>query len=117
MSVLIIGGDKVHAVSNIIKEFGIEKIAHWTARNLKRGRKKNKPIPSHIQLVVMLTSFLNHNAMKHYRSEAKSKKIPVVYTKSASCLKEELGLAITKYDADSLICQACENYIECKKKA
>ena len=116
MSVLILGGDKVDTIGSIIQEFGIEQIVHWTARNLKRGRKKNRPLPSHIRLLVMLTSFLNHNAMKHYRSEAKSKKIPVVYIKSASCLKEELTRAVAAFDPDSPICRACEHYVNCERK-
>ena len=69
MSVLILGGDRIDPIRKILMELGVSDIIHWTARNQKNGRKKDKVIPLKVNMVLMLTNFLNHNAMKHYRSE------------------------------------------------
>lgn len=114
MSVLIIGGDKIAPITGMLHDFGVKQIVHWTARNQKRGRKKDKPIPIDIKIVVMLTNFLNHNAMKHYRAEAKAKSIPIVYsTRSTECLKKEFVDVLTQLDKDSHICKECEHYLSC----
>lgn len=117
MSVLILGGDKIDPIRKILMELGVSDIIHWTARNQKNGRKKDKVIPSKVNLVVMLTNFLNHNAMKHYRSEAKSKDLPIVYsTRNVECVKEAFIKTLSELDQNSEICKQCENYTQCYKK-
>jgi hypothetical protein len=117
MSVLILGGDRITPLKEMLGDFGIERIIHWTARNQKRGRKQDKPIPIDVKIVVMLTNFLNHNSMKHYRAEAKSKDIPIVYsTRHVECLREEFISVLNKLDRDSEICKACEHYLSCYQK-
>lgn len=114
MSVLILGGDRINPIREVLCDFGVEHIIHWTARNQKRGRKKDKPIPTDVNIVVMLTNFLNHNSMKHYRAEAKSKDIPIVYsTRNVECLRQEFINVLSKLDSDSEICKECEHYLRC----
>lgn len=117
MSVLILGGDKIDPIRKVLMDLGVENIIHWTARNQKNGRKKNKVIPSKVNMVVMLTNFLNHNAMKHYRSEAKSKDLPIVYsTRNVDCVKSEFIKVVSELDKDSAICKQCESYLDCYKQ-
>jgi len=114
MSVLVLGGDKIDSIRRALVTLGADNIIHWPARNLKNGRKKGKPIPSGVNMVVMLTNFLNHNAMKHYRNEAKAKELPIVYsTRNVECIKSEFIKAVSKLDKNSEICKQCENYIGC----
>ncbi len=117
MSILILGGDKIDPIRKLLMTLGVDDIIHWTARNQKNGRKKDKPIPSGVDMVVMLTNFLNHNAMKHYRSEAKAKGLPIVYGKrNIECIKSEFVKVINSLDKDSEICKQCENYTKCYQK-
>jgi len=114
MSMLILGGDKIDPIRKILAELGVVDIIHWTARNQKNGRKKDKVIPSKVNMVLMLTNFLNHNAMKHYRNEAKSKKLPIVYaTRNVDCVKEAFIKTISELDKDSELCKQCEHFIQC----
>ncbi len=88
MSVLIIGGDKITQISSTLKSVGVTNITHWDAR--KKASACKKIIPQDTQCVIMLTSFLNHNAMKHFKVESKKRKLPLICTKhSASCVYEE----------------------------
>lgn len=83
MSVLVIGGDKIDTIkSMLLGTFGVLDVVHWDAR--KKSSACKKIIPKEINCVVMLTSFLNHNAMKHFRDEAKKRELPLVCTKHSS---------------------------------
>ncbi len=114
MSILILGGDKIDPIRKILMELGISDIIHWTARNQKNGRKKDKVIPSKVNIVLMLTNFLNHNAMKHYRSEAKAKDLPIVYsTRNVECVKEAFIKTLSELDQNSEICKQCEHHTRC----
>ena len=116
MSLLILGGDKINPILNMLQELGVSDIIHWTARNQKNGRKKAKKIPTKVDMVLMLTNFLNHNAMLHYRAEAKSKDLPIVYsTRNVDCVKSEFMKMIATLDSDSAICKACKEYQKCYK--
>ena len=117
MSLLILGGDKINPILNVLEELGISDVVHWTARNQKNGRKKAKKIPSKIDMVLMLTNFLNHNAMLHYRAEAKSKDLPIVYsTRNVDCVKSAFVQMFSKLDEDSKTCNDCYEYDNCYTK-
>jgi len=114
MSLLILGGDRINPILNILEELGVTNVIHWTARNQKNGRKKAKKIPTKVDMVLMLTNFLNHNAMLHYRAEAKSKDLPIVYsTRNVDCVKNAFIQALATLDSDSKLCKACNEYQHC----
>lgn len=99
MSVLIIGGDKIDTIRSILDSLGKFSITHWDTR--KKSSACRKEIPQDTDYILMLTDFLNHNAMYKYRKEAKKKDIPVICTKrSASSVYCE----VCKF----LKCQSCE---------
>ncbi len=88
MCALIIGGDRVNALTKVLENLGITKTNHWNARN-KSGTCK-KTIPQETECIIMLTSFLNHSVMKYFKNEAKKRNLPVICSRhSASCLAKE----------------------------
>jgi len=114
MSVLILGGDKIDPIREVLYDMGVKSIIHWTARNQKNRCKKDRPIPISVEIVLMLTNFLNHNAMKHYRAEAKSKGLPIVYsTRNVQCVKDEFGRTLAELGRDSKVCRSCEQFDKC----
>lgn len=109
MSVLLIGGDKVSQISNLLKNLGVEKVTHWDAR--KKSSICKKIIPCDTNCVIMLTSYLNHNAMKHFKVEAKKRELPVVCARSnASCVYQEYVKIMGIND-----CKECYAYENCYK--
>lgn len=114
MSLLILGGDRINPILNLLEEFGINDVIHWTARNQKNGRKKAKTIPTKVNIVLMLTNFLNHNAMLHYRAEAKAKGLTIVYsTRNVDCVKSAFVQAFATLNSESKTCNRCEEYQRC----
>lgn len=71
MSVLIIGGDQISQITSMLETLGAKTINHWDAR--KKSSAPKKKVPLNTDCIVMLTSFLNHNTMLKYKSEAKRK--------------------------------------------
>ncbi|MDR1976359.1 MAG: DUF2325 domain-containing protein [Campylobacteraceae bacterium] len=88
MSVLVIGADEINPIRAVLNDLGADEVVHWDAR--KKSSVNRKIIPQNTQCIVMLTSFLNHNTMKLFKSEAKKRNIPVVCAKrSVSCVYSE----------------------------
>lgn len=92
MSVLVIGGDKIDSISSVLQDFSFKKITHWDARNPSITKKE---IPQDVQLVIMLTNFLNHNAMNKFKNEAKRKAIEFICAKRSE---------------SSVFCELCKRY-------
>lgn len=106
MNVLIIGGDKISQITEMLKLVGVESIKHWDARKKASATKKSVPLDTNC--IVLLTSFLNHNAMYKYKNEAKRRNIPVVCAKrSVACVYEEytkiMGIKNCEYCLDKYI--------------
>lgn len=88
MSILVIGGDKITPIVNMLENLGAKNINHWDAR--KKSSAPKKKVPQDTDCIVMLTSFLNHNTMLKYKNEAKRKNIPFICAKrSLSCVYDE----------------------------
>ncbi len=108
MSILIIGGDNINKISDVLKSLGASKIKHWDARN--KASVCRKAIPVDTNCVVMLTSFLNHNAMKHFKIEAKKRNLPLICSKkSVNCIYDEYVKIMNITD-----CADCYASQECK---
>jgi hypothetical protein len=117
MSILILGGDNIDPIRKVLMSLGVTNIIHWTERRKKRNRQKDRALPSQIDMVVMLTNFLNHTSMKYYKAQAKAKGLPVVYgTRNVECVKSAFIQAVHNLDKDSPLCKQCENYIKCYQK-
>jgi len=108
MSILVIGGDKISSIAQMLQGLGAKKINHWDAR--KKSSAPKKKIPMDTDCIVMLTSFLNHNTMLKYKNEAKKKAIPFICAKrSVNCVYEEYVKIMGVTD-----CSQC--YADCDKK-
>lgn len=108
MSVLIIGGDKITQITQMLGKLGAKNINHWDAR--KKSSAPKKKVPLDTDCIVMLTSFLNHNTMLKYKNEAKKKNIPFICAKrSVSCVYDEYVKIMGIKD-----CSQC--YANCESK-
>ena len=76
MSILMIGGDKVASITDMLQGYGVDEVIHWDGRN--KSSITRKEIPGRTDCIVMLTSYLNHNAMKYFKNQAKKRDIPLI---------------------------------------
>lgn len=76
MRCLVVGTDKLGAAPKVLKEkYSVEKIIHWDGRNKKIPKK----LPDKISLVVIYTSFVNHNLMWVVKKLAKKRNIRILF--------------------------------------
>lgn len=80
MSILIVGADRIKAITPKLQELGVTRIIHWTAR--KPGVTKNE-IPKHVELVIFFTDFLHHAAASKIKARAKKRDLPVLFCRRA----------------------------------
>ncbi len=87
MSILIIGGDKIHSIEERLKVLGATRTTHWNSR---KNSTSHKQIPSNTDAIIMLTDFLKHNSMSYFKKEAKKQNIPLICTRrGCACVEQE----------------------------
>lgn len=79
---LIIGGNNIRSLKEMVNLFGTDNVTHISAR--KHTSVCKKEIPQKTECILMLTDYLSHNVMHKYKKEAKKRNIPVVYSKRSS---------------------------------
>ncbi|MCL6559185.1 MAG: DUF2325 domain-containing protein [Firmicutes bacterium] len=76
MRCLVVGADNLGAKASYLREkFGVKEVLHWDGRNRKMPK---FPL---VDLVIVLTGFVNHPTMKHVRKEARKYGVKVLYLK------------------------------------
>jgi hypothetical protein len=85
MSVLVIGGDKITRLQSLLATLGATKTHHWDSR---RNSTSHKQLPQHTDMIIMLTDFLKHNSMDHFKRQAKKSEIPFLCVKGMSGCSE-----------------------------
>lgn len=73
---LIVGADAIGRKENYLAvRFGADEVLHWD------GRGKKFPPFLMVNMVIVLTGFINHGMMQHVKKEAKKRSVQVVYLK------------------------------------
>ena len=80
-SILIVGGDKIQGIKNILCQFEVDDINHWSGRKVGVG---NKVIPQDTQLIVLITDWISHKFTKKIKETAAKRGVRIVYTPNGS---------------------------------
>ena len=81
---LVVGADILGKIPDALAEFGIDILQHLSGRNVAHSRKA-PALPRNADMVVLLTDFLGHNVMRHYRELAQESNIPVIACRRSVC--------------------------------
>ncbi|MDR0664826.1 MAG: DUF2325 domain-containing protein [Helicobacteraceae bacterium] len=99
-SVLVLGGDRVEAIKEVLYARGVTQVTHW---DMRKARDCDRKLPECADCVVMMIDYISHNAMNHFKKEAKKKNVPVVCAKrgtgSIVCALDRLGFENAKLSA------------------
>lgn len=85
---MILGGDDISAIKTSLLRLGAAKINHIAGR---RNSDSFREIPCDTLCIIMLIDYLNHNAMKSFKKQAKSRNIPLI------CVKKSLHSIESEY--------------------
>lgn len=90
MNCIVVGADRLGNIPQLLEKMGIRIARHISGRASAHQR-GDGPFPSNIDLLILFTDFLNHNAMRSYRRRAQAQGIRVLACRrSASCLFAEI---------------------------
>ena len=81
-SLMIIGADHLGKIPEKLEEMGYKKIAHINGRKNQMVKLK---IPSNIDVILVLTDYINHNLTAVIKNKAKELGIPICYAKRSWC--------------------------------
>lgn len=111
MSVLVIGGDKITRLQTLLHTLGATKTHHWDSR---RNSTSHRSLPLNTDMIIMLTDFLKHNSMDHFKRQAKKSNIPFLCVKGLSgcseCQIAQMVEGIRQNKCDLSVCAGgCKN--------
>jgi hypothetical protein len=93
-SVLIVGGDQVASIKQLLTNHGVDHINHWSGR---KAGDSNKVIPQDTKMIVLITNWISHSITHKIKRSALSRGIKVIYTPNGS---QALQNRLQKLDAD-----------------
>jgi hypothetical protein len=76
--ILVIGGDRLGNIVDLLQEQGFREVYHISGRKSSQISVK---IPSSVKLILVLTDFVNHNLAKTVKSQAKDRDVPILFCK------------------------------------
>ncbi|MCL6479914.1 MAG: DUF2325 domain-containing protein [Peptococcaceae bacterium] len=79
MSILVVGADHLGDIAVNLKSMGCKSLTHLKGR--KNIHRRNLQIPEGTDLVLVMTDYVDHNIARFIRDSAKSRSIPVVFSK------------------------------------
>ncbi|WLR49935.1 DUF2325 domain-containing protein [Bacillus tianshenii] len=81
-NILIIGADRLGNIETNLKDYGFGKITHINGRKVKAVHRE---IPEQVDIILVLTDFINHNLANVIKSKAKKRNIPTVFARRSWC--------------------------------
>ncbi|ADQ14455.1 DUF2325 domain-containing protein [Halanaerobium hydrogeniformans] len=79
MSIMIVGADNLGSIENNVRKLGFDQITHLPGR--KKSKFRNFNIPGEVDVVLVMTDYINHAVMKKVKRAAKAKDLNVIYAR------------------------------------
>lgn len=91
-AILVVGGDRLGNIVELLQEEGFQEIHHVTGRKSSQTGIK---IPTGIEMILVLTDFVNHNLAKIIKNQAKNRHVPIKFCKrSCSAISKVLSQSV-----------------------
>ena len=80
-SALIVGGDQIDGIKQVLTHHGIDQINHWSGRKVGDS---HKIIPKDTKVIVLITGWISHAFTIKVKKNATKQGIKVIYTPNGS---------------------------------
>lgn len=80
-SVLIVGGDQIDGIRQVLSNHGIDHINHWSGRKVGDS---HRIIPHDTKIIVLITNWISHSITHKVKRSAIKRGIKVIYTPNGS---------------------------------
>ncbi|MBA3695689.1 MAG: DUF2325 domain-containing protein [Methylotenera sp.] len=101
-SALIVGGDQINGIKEVLVNYGIDHINHWPGRKVGYG---NKVIPYNTKFIVLITNWISHSITHKVKKNAMKRGIKVIYTPNGSAALRNRLQSIESNTASEADCQ------------
>ena len=81
-SLMIVGADHLGSIPKKLEDMGFANILHISGRKTKMVKRE---IPADIDMILVLTDFINHNLTTVLKKKAMEQDVPVCYAKRSWC--------------------------------
>jgi hypothetical protein len=102
-SVLIVGGDQIDSLKQVLISHGANHINHWSGR---KSGDSNKVIPQDTNMIVLITNWISHSITHKVKRSANKRGIKVIYSPNGS---QALHNRLEKSRAESTTESDCES--------
>lgn len=80
-SVLVVGGDQISGIKQVLVNHGLDHINHWSGR---KAGDSNKIIPQDTKIIVLITDWISHSITHKVKRNAMKRGIRIIYTPNGS---------------------------------
>jgi hypothetical protein len=77
-SLLVVGADHLGNIADKLMDSGFQEIIHVNGRKVNMVK---RDIPEHVDIVFVMTDYINHNLAKKIKQKAKNKEKPIYFVK------------------------------------
>jgi len=77
-SLLIVGADHLGNITEKLLRYGFREIIHIDGRKVNMVKRE---IPEHIDIIFVMTDYINHNLAKMIKQKAKNQEKPIYFVK------------------------------------
>ncbi|WP_216831449.1 DUF2325 domain-containing protein [Alkalihalobacterium elongatum] len=81
-ALLIVGADHLGKIPSKLATVGFNEVIHVSGRKVQQVKRE---IPAHIDLVLVLTDYINHNLSSVLKKKANEQGVPICYAKRSWC--------------------------------
>ncbi|NSL50244.1 DUF2325 domain-containing protein [Calidifontibacillus erzurumensis] len=81
-NLMIVGADHLGNISEKLMNYGVKNILHIDGRKVKMIKQN---IPDYVDVVFVMTDYINHNLAKVIKQKAKSQDVPTYFVKRSWC--------------------------------
>jgi len=78
---LVVGGDQIEGIKQVLGNYGITHINHWPGRKVGDG---NRVIPHDTEIIVLVTDWISHTFTHKIKQSAAKRGVKIVYTPNGS---------------------------------
>ena len=96
LNAVVVGADRLGNIPDTLAALGVNIALHISGRHAAHQRKL-PGLPRGTQLLILLTDFLGHNAMRHFRELARAQAVPIVCCRrSTICVAESVQRCLAR---------------------
>ena len=96
LNAVVVGADRLGNIPGTLAALGVN-IAHHISGRHAAHQRKLPGLPRGTQLLILLTDFLGHNAMRHFRALARAQSVPIVCCRrSTVCVAESVQRCLAR---------------------